>query len=77
MELVSIEKVQEFQANGAVKLENVFDAQWVDLVRKGVDANIESPSQFGESLKVFHFHKIFGILHLIVDYDGLKKIFKF
>jgi len=51
MGLVSIEKVQEFQANGAVKLENVFDPHWVDLVRKGVDVNLESPSQYGENLK--------------------------
>ena len=55
MELVSIEKVQEFQANGAVKLENVFDPHWVDLVRKGVDVNLESPSQYGENLKVLPF----------------------
>jgi len=59
MEHVSIEKVQEFQANGAVKLENVFDPQWIDLVRKGVDVNLRSPSQFGESLKVLPLNSTF------------------
>lgn len=49
---ISDEKIAEFQANGAVLLQDVFSKKWVDLVRDGVELNMKNPSEFGEWLKV-------------------------
>ena len=38
--------VQEFGANGAIRLEGVFDHSWIELLQRGVDANMASPGQW-------------------------------
>lgn len=49
---VSAEQVEQFQRDGAVVLRNVFD-DWVDLIREGIQVNLQSPSQYSEWLKVW------------------------
>ena len=52
---VSERDVESYQNDGAVLLKNVFDLKWIEMVRRGVDENLKSPSSFGESLKVILF----------------------
>ncbi|XP_037078202.1 uncharacterized protein LOC119099199 [Pollicipes pollicipes] len=49
--LVSELDIQQFAMDGVVCLRGVFSQHWVDLVRRGIDANMAAPSPFGESLK--------------------------
>ena len=49
---VSEQDVKKFQNDGAVLLKNVFNSNWIELIRQGIDENLKSPSRFGERLKV-------------------------
>ncbi|XP_035681378.1 probable phytanoyl-CoA dioxygenase isoform X1 [Branchiostoma floridae] len=47
---VDPEVLREYRENGAVCLRNVFSADWVDKVRKGIEKNKAHPSRYSESL---------------------------
>lgn len=39
--------VQQFETDGAICLRQVFAAEWVDLLRRGVERNLAEPSPYG------------------------------
>jgi ectoine hydroxylase-related dioxygenase (phytanoyl-CoA dioxygenase family) len=40
--------VEAFRVDGAVALRGVFDADWIDLLRAGVDENMAAPGPYGK-----------------------------
>merc|ERR1711974_450975 len=48
--LVTDEQVAQFQEDGAILLRGVLSSEWVDIVQKGIEANLASPSQYSERL---------------------------
>ncbi|KAG8176290.1 hypothetical protein JTE90_004130 [Oedothorax gibbosus] len=64
--------VEEYEKNGAVCLRGVFSEYWVDLVRRGIEKNLASPSPFSEKLKGY---KNGG--HYFDDYCNWRRIEEF
>ncbi|XP_067011111.1 uncharacterized protein [Anabrus simplex] len=49
--VLSEELVRQFQEDGAVVLRGVFSNHWVDVVRRGIQHNLEKPSLNGQWLR--------------------------
>lgn len=52
---ITTEQIERYQRDGATVLRNVFDGKWIDVVRKGIEINLKSPSKYAEWLKVIEF----------------------
>lgn len=57
--MISRESIETFQAQGAVYLSGVLK-EWVDLLRRGVDANMASPGPFVRDYKDGEGGRFFG-----------------
>ena len=42
--------LEDFRRDGVVCLRNVFDEHWIDKIIRGIDRNVDNPSQFSETL---------------------------
>ena len=47
---VTRREIEQFQRDGAIRLQNVFDTTWIAAISRGIARNMESPSRFGEFL---------------------------
>ncbi|XP_002738455.1 uncharacterized protein LOC100372635 [Saccoglossus kowalevskii] len=49
---ITEDNIREFQQNGAICLRGVFDDQWIELVKRGIEKNLADPSpEYSENLK--------------------------
>uniref|UniRef100_A0A2L2XYK1 Phytanoyl-CoA dioxygenase n=1 Tax=Parasteatoda tepidariorum TaxID=114398 RepID=A0A2L2XYK1_PARTP len=43
--------IEEYEKNGAICLRGVFDENWIEIVRAGIEKNLNDPSCYSEKLK--------------------------
>ncbi|MAT98848.1 MAG: hypothetical protein CL608_17020 [Anaerolineaceae bacterium] len=49
-QLVTTTQIQAFQQDGAIRLQKVFDKEWLNTIARGIEKNLANPSQYSESL---------------------------
>ncbi|XP_069688283.1 uncharacterized protein [Periplaneta americana] len=54
--ILTPELMKRFHEDGAVVLRGVFSTYWVELVRRGIQRNLEKPSKYAEWLKWVKFY---------------------
>lgn len=51
--MIPQDQIDQFQRDGAIRLESVFEPAWLKKLAEGIEQNMANPSQYGEMLEGF------------------------